>query len=48
MRFVKANNKKVNKSEAIREAMLANPKASAKEIVELLGTKGVEVRVPHV
>lgn len=43
-----ANNKKVNKSAAIREALKANPQASAKEIVELLGAKGLKVQVPLV
>src|SRR4051812_17912479 len=33
----------VNKSKAIREALAANPKAGAKEIVTLLGEKGIKV-----
>src|SRR5437868_824903 len=37
------NSKGVNKSEAIREAIAANPKATAKEIVSLLGEKGIKV-----
>jgi hypothetical protein len=37
---------KVNKSAAIREAIQANPKAKAKEIVEVLGGKGIKVAVP--
>jgi hypothetical protein len=43
-----AVSKKVNKSESIREALAANPKSSAKEIVEYLGTKGIKVQVPLV
>ena len=43
-----ANSKKVNKSESIREALAANPKFSAKEIVEYLGSKGIKVQVPLV
>jgi hypothetical protein len=43
-----ANNKKVNKSAAIREALTANPQASAKEIVGILGAKGLKVQVPLV
>jgi hypothetical protein len=43
-----AGNKKINKSELIREALAANPKSSAKEIVEYLGTKGIKVQVPLV
>src|SRR4051794_8470572 len=37
------NGKPVNKSKAIREALAANPKAGAKEIVTLLGEKGIKV-----
>lgn len=33
----------VNKSEAIREALAANPDANPKEIVKLLGEKGIKV-----
>jgi hypothetical protein len=40
--------RKVNKSAAIREAMQANPKATAKEIVEALRGKGIKVTVPLV
>lgn len=43
-----ANNKKVTKSAAIRDALTANPKASAKEIVAILGAKGIKVQVPLV
>ena len=39
---------KVNKSAAIREALAANPKANAKEIVQILGKQGLKVRVPLV
>ena len=34
---------KVNKSDAIREALAANPDANPKEIVTLLGEKGIKV-----
>jgi hypothetical protein len=39
---------KVNKSAAIREAIQANPKAKAREIVEKLRGKGIKVTVPLV
>jgi len=39
---------KVNKSAAIREAIRANPKAKAKEIVEALRGKGIKVTIPLV
>jgi len=34
---------KVNKSQAIREALAANPKADSKTVIALLGEKGVKV-----
>jgi hypothetical protein len=39
---------KVNKSAAIREAIQTNPEAKAKEIVKVLGGKGIKVTVPLV
>ena len=39
---------KVNKSAAIREALAANPKAHAKDIVQILGKQGLKVQVPLV
>jgi hypothetical protein len=39
---------KVNKSAAIREAIRANPKAKAKEIVAIVRGKGIKVTVPLV
>ena len=34
---------KVNKSDLIREALAANPDSNAKEIVKLLGDRGIKV-----
>lgn len=43
-----ANSKKVNKSTVFRVSVIANPLASAKEIVELLRVIGLMVQVPLV
>jgi DNA-binding winged helix-turn-helix (wHTH) protein len=40
--------KKVNKSAAIRDALQANPKAKAQEIVAALAGKGIKVTIPLV
>jgi hypothetical protein len=37
------NGKSVNKSEAVREALAANPKAGSREIIAKLAEKGVRV-----
>src|SRR3954468_19686090 len=37
------NGRRVNKSDAIRAALAANPDANPKEIVTLLGEKGINV-----
>lgn len=34
----------VNKSQAVRDALTQNPKASAKEIIESLAAKGIKVQ----
>jgi len=38
-----ADGKRVNRSEAVREALAQNPKAGSKEIITLLAAKGVKV-----
>ena len=39
----KAEEKEINRSEAVREAISEFPKASVKEIVEKLGKRGIKV-----
>lgn len=38
-----AEGKRVNRSEAVREALAQNPKAGSKEVIALLAAKGVKV-----
>jgi hypothetical protein len=38
-----AGGKSGNRSQAVREALVQNPKAGSKEIIALLGTKGIKV-----
>lgn len=40
-----AKRKGPNKSQAIREALEQNPKASAKDVVDALAAKGIKVAV---
>ena len=35
--------RKVNKSQAVRDLLAANPKATTKEIVEAMGAKGLKI-----